>query len=90
MTREPVYSRQAIEALDQLAAGTDAELYDAVCDAIDLICDYGDTAEARREQLRTATGTPVWKVAVRTRHDDWVVLWWPDGADAQVFFVGAL
>jgi hypothetical protein len=90
VTREPVYSRQAIVALDRLAAGSDDELHDAVCDAIDLICDHGDSAEARREQLRTASGTPLWKVAVRTRHDDWVVLWWPDGTDAQVYFIGDL
>jgi hypothetical protein len=90
VTREPGYSQQAIDALDQLAAGSDDELYDAVCAAIDLICDHGDTAEARREQLRTARGTPVWKVAVRTRHDDWAVLWWPEGGDAHVYFIGAL
>lgn len=90
MIREPVYSAQAAEALDRLAAGSDARLHDAVCDAIDLICDHGDTAEARREQLRTARGTPVWKVSVRGARDGWVVLWWPVEDDAHVYYIGPL
>lgn len=90
MTREPVYSEQAADVLGRLAAGNDARLNDAVCDAIDLICDHGDTAEARREQLRTAQGTPPWKVSVRGANDDWVVLWWPVDDDAQIYYIGAL
>jgi hypothetical protein len=90
VTREPVYSEQAAEVLGRLAAGSDSRLNDAVCDAIDLICDHGDTAAARREQMRTAQGTPVWKVSVRATSDDWVVLWWPVGDDAQIYYIGAL
>ena len=90
MKREPAYSPQAAAAIDRLEASSDIELYDAVCDAIDLICDHGDSAEARRQQYRTARGTPVWKVAVRTRRDDWVILWWPSGRDARIFYVGEL
>jgi hypothetical protein len=88
--REPAYSPQAAAALDALDESNDLELYNAVCDAIDLICDHGDTAEARRQQYRTAIGTPVWKVAVRTQHDDWVVLWWPEGRDARILYIGEL
>jgi len=65
-------------------------MYEAVRDALDLICDHGDTAAARREQLRTANGSPVWKVSLRTRHDDWVVLWWPVDDDAQIYCIGPL
>jgi hypothetical protein len=90
VTREPVFSQQAADTLGRLETGTDARLNDAVCDAIDLICDHGDSAEARREQLRTAEGTPVWKVTVRGRLEGCVVLWWPLGDDAQVFYVGPL
>lgn len=90
MTREPVYSEQAADVLGRLAAGSDARLNDAVCDAIDLICDHGDTAEARREQMRTAQGTPVWKVSVRGPNIDWVVLWRPVDDDAQIYYIGAL
>jgi hypothetical protein len=88
--REPLFSAQAADALDALERGHDSALHDAVCDAIDLICDHGDSAEARREQLRTSHGTPVWKVAVRTRHDDWAVLWWPVDRDAQISYIGPL
>jgi hypothetical protein len=88
--REPLYSPQAVAALDALEASNDVDLYDAVCAAIDLVCDHGNSADARREQLRTAQGTPIWKVAVRTRRHDWVVLWWPSGEDAQILFVGEL
>jgi hypothetical protein len=90
VTREPVYSEQAARALDRLEADTDARLNDAVCDVIDLICDLGDTAEARREQMRTAQGTPMWKVSVRGATEAWVVLWWPVGDDAQIYYIGPL
>ena len=90
MKREPLYSPDAATALDALESGTDDELYDAVCDAIDLICDHGDSAEARREQLRKSAGNAVWKVAIRTRHADWAILWWPESADAHIYYIGAL
>jgi hypothetical protein len=88
--RDPVYSDQADAALATLADGVDLRLYDAVCDAIDLICDHGDSAEARREQLRTVAGSTVWKVAVRTRHQGWVVLWWPVEDKALIAYIGHL
>jgi hypothetical protein len=40
--------------------------------------------------LRTLTGTPVWKVPVRTAVDDWVVLWWPRGELADIYYIGPL
>lgn len=90
MSREPLYSEQAARVLDELEKGSDTRLNDAVCEAIDLICDFGDTAEARREQLRTAEGTPVWKVSVRGADSGWVMLWWPAGNDAQIYSIGPL
>lgn len=90
MSRDPLYSAQAAEAIETLESGTDTALYDAVCDAIDLVCDHGDSAEARREQLRTTQGNPVWKIALRTRETDWVLLWWPAGPDAQIYYIGPL
>lgn len=87
---EPNYSRQASAALDALEAGTDEKLLNAVCDAIDLICDHPGDRRARAEQLRTAAGTPVWKVAVRTYEGDWVVLWWPRGRLADIHYIGPL
>lgn len=87
---EPNYSAQASAALDSLENGTDDKLLNAVCDAIDLICDSPGDRRSRAEQLRTATGTPVWKVAVRTHSDDWVVLWWPRGEFADIYYIGPL
>ena len=87
---EPNYSAQASAALDSLESGTDDKLLNAVCDAIDLICDSPGDRRARAEQLRTATGTPVCKVPVRTHADDWVVLWWPRGELADIYYIGPL
>jgi hypothetical protein len=70
--------------------GTGDKLLDAVCDAIDLICDHPGDRTARAEQLRTAAGTPLWKIAVRTSADDWVVLWWPRGELADICYIGPL
>lgn len=87
---EPNYSAQASAALDALEGGTDDKLLDAVCDAIDLICDHPGDRRARAEQLRTTSGTPVWKFPVRTHHDDWVVLWWPREEFADIYYIGPL
>lgn len=87
---EPSYSAQASAALDMLESGTDDKLLNAVCDAIDLICDHPGDRRARAEQLRTTSGTPAWKVPVRTLADDWVVLWWPRGDLADIYYIGPL
>jgi len=87
---EPNYSVQASAALDALEGGTDDKLLDALCDVIDLICDRPGDRRARAEQLRTTKGTPVWKVPVRTRSDDWVVLWWPREEFADIYYIGPL
>jgi hypothetical protein len=87
---EPNYSSQAAAALDSLDSGADDQLRNAVCDAIGLICDHPGDRRARAEQLRTATGTPIWKVPVRTAFDDWVVLWWPRGNVADIYYIGPL
>ena len=90
MRREPLYWPQAATALDRLEAASETGLHRAVRAAIDVICDHGDSAEARREQIRAGSGMAVWMVRVRTREDDWVVLWWPVGRDAQIYFIGEM
>ena len=90
MSLEPNYSAQAAAALDRLEAGADDKLLNAVCDVIDLICEHPGDRRARAEQLRTTSGTPVRKVPVRTAVDDWVVLWWPRGEVADIYYIGAL
>jgi hypothetical protein len=87
---EPNYSAQASAALDMLESGTDDKLLNAVCEIIDLICDHPGDRRARSEQLRTTSGTPVWKVPVRTWADDWVVLWWARGDLADIYYIGPL
>jgi hypothetical protein len=76
--------------LDQLESSSDVVLYNRVCAALDLIFDQGDSAAARREQIRTANGAAAWKVRVRTRTEDWVILWWPVERDAQIYYIGEL
>lgn len=90
MSLEPNYSAQASEALDALEAAADDKLLNAVCDLIDLICDHPGDRRARAEQLRTTSGTPVWKVPVRTAADDWVILWWPRDEVADIYYIGTL
>lgn len=93
---EPVvyYSRQASEALDKIEASPErVELWDALCDALDLIIDHPDSAQARREALRTATGMTVWRVTVRVPRDsdDWAVLWHHDDVGRiLIAYIGAL
>ena len=90
MIREPHYSEEVELILDQLERGSDARLINAVCDAIDLICDFGDTPEARRELLTTQNQTHIWKVTVRDPRHDWCVLWEPKGKLAIIHFIGEL
>lgn len=87
---EPNYSTQASAALDKLERDDDPDLLNAVCDTIDLICDHLGDRRARSEQLRTAAGTPIWKISIRTRHDDWVLLWWPRDTFADIYYIGPL
>ena len=90
MIRQPSYTEQVEKVLDQLVADADVQLLNAVCDAIDLICDHGDTAAARREQLLTLIEILVWKVAVRDSRSNWSVLWWPQGEIARIYYIGEI
>lgn len=92
---EPViYSRQANETLDKIEADPEATaLWNALCDALDLIIDHPDSAQARRAGLRTAAGTTVWHVTVRAPRetDDWSILWHHnDAGQILIAYIGAL
>ncbi len=93
---EPVvyYSGQAAEALDKIEADPGSlDLWNALCDRLDLIIDHPDSAPARRNALRTATGTTVWRVTVRvpSETDDWTILWHQDGTGRiLIAFIGRL
>ena len=90
MIREPYYSPDVELILNGLEKGSDTRLLNAVCDAIDLICDHGDSAKARAEMLITKAGTHIWKTPVRDRRFDWCVLWEPQDGLAVIYFIGEL
>lgn len=90
MIREPAYTEDVKRALFKLQIGSDLRLLHAVCDAIDLICDRGNSREARVELLVTENGNKAFRVPVRDSRYDWCLLWWPKGAVAHVYYIGEL
>ncbi len=89
MSRTPEYSAQADRALDELEAGADPRLLDAVADAIDLILDHGDDAPARRDVVSGRDGSSWFKVTVRDPRHSWVVFWRPEGDIARIVYIGS-
>lgn len=90
---EPVYSPQASKMLDLVEVDPErVDLWNAIIDAIDLICDAPTSAATRRDALRTPTGHTIWKVTVGYRgdNDDWVVLWQPRDGEALIAYIGPL
>jgi len=50
---DPKYEEHADAILDKIQHDPSRQaLWNAICDAIDLICDHPDSAEARREAVR--------------------------------------
>jgi hypothetical protein len=51
-------------------------LWNAVADAIDLVCDEPGSAQARHERVDfPERGMVLFKVPIRTRDEDWMLLW---------------
>lgn len=76
MAHDDLYSPEAEEQLDVLAAGPDAELYNAVLDAIDRILDDTDAARATCPPLRDGAGRPILATVVMDERDPrWFVFW---------------
>lgn len=69
------YGKDARKALDRLEVEAPDRLWDALCEAIELIVTRPDSREARADELRDRAGGAVWKVDVFDRGDDWAVLW---------------
>jgi hypothetical protein len=89
---EPAYGEHVLPVLDKVENDPSRRaLWNAICDAIDLVCDYPDGAEARREAIRLPSGATLWQVPVhcKVEDDDWVLLWHPDGGDAVIVYVGS-
>lgn len=87
MSLQPDY-RLVESTLDDLELGSDARLVDAVYDAIDLILDRPESAEARRGLVHSRGGRPVWIVPVSASLHEWSVMWWQDGSVAVFAYAG--
>lgn len=73
---ESLYSPEADEQLDALQAGPDADLYNAVLDAIDHVLHRTDRARAASPPLRDAQGRPLLATVVTYELDPrWFVFW---------------
>jgi hypothetical protein len=89
---EPVYGDHVVLVLDKIEHDPGRRaLWNAICDAIDLVCDHPESAEARREAIRLPSGATLWQVPIRcyVEDDDWVLLWHQDGDDAVISYVGS-
>lgn len=88
----PEYGELADSALDQIEhEPARRDLWNAICDAIDLICDHPGSMEARVEQVRIySTKLVLWQVPVRcrTEDEDWVIMWRQDGDVAVIPYIG--
>ncbi|UQX13476.1 hypothetical protein M5I08_25065 (plasmid) [Candidatus Mycobacterium methanotrophicum] len=77
--------------LDALEQSADDQTWDAICDALDLIDQHADSAQARREEITGSNGMRMWKVPVRSKSvDDLAVLWSRVSAGDYVVFVGVM
>lgn len=86
---EPVYTPETAKVLDEIETDpARADLRDAICDAIDLICDHPGSAGARRNALGDLTGRLLWAVSARTRTEDWLVLWHPVDDEVLIAHLG--
>jgi hypothetical protein len=90
LIREPYYSPDVELILNGLEEGSDTRLLNAVCDAIDLVCDHGDSAKARAEMLITKAGTHIWKTPIRDQRYEWCLLWELQESVALIHFIGEL
>ena len=88
---EALYSPEAEEQLDQLAAGPDAELYNTVLDAIDHVLDSTDEARAVSPPVRDAAGRPIRTTVVMFERDPrWFVFWSDASGEPVILGAGAL
>lgn len=91
MGEEDLYSPEAEEQLDHLAHGPDADLYNAVLDAIDHVLDETPTARMTSPPLRDAAGRPIRATVVMYERDPrWFVFWAEPSYGPVILGVGAL
>ncbi len=85
------YASEAAAQLDALEQSADDQTWDAICDALDLIDQHPQSAQARREEITGSNGKRMWKVPVRSQSvDDLAVLWSRGSPSDYVVFVGVM
>ena len=84
MSADDAYSRVADKQLDSLEAGPDADLYDAVLDACQLIFRLPAQAQARSTAIRTPDGIR-FRLPVAGHPPD-KVFWSSDGPRIEAVF----
>lgn len=84
MTADGDYSEVADTQLDALASGPDADLYNAVLDACELIFIAPDLAQARSTAIATALGVRL-RLAV-AGHPPYKVFWTSEGPRIEAVF----
>lgn len=94
---EPSYQPEAWQQLDALQSGADAALWDAVVDALEMICRDDQDGTGRSYRIQGQNGRLMWAARVATRHDDQdlYVLWDDDVSpsghpEALIYYVGLL
>jgi hypothetical protein len=88
---EDLYSPEADDQLDEIAAGDDVALYNAVLDAIDHVLDNTDAARTTSPPLRDAHGSAIRATVVMYENDPrWFVFWAVRAAGPVILGVGPL
>ena len=86
-----LYTPEADQQLDELAAGPDAGLYDAVLDTIDRILDHTEASRVLSPPLRDSAGRTVLATPVMYETDPrWFVFWTAPDSVPVIRGVGAL
>lgn len=88
---EGLYSPAAARQLDELAAGDDVALWDAVVDALNAILDHPERQRDLSPGLRDAQGRPLLATIVMHERDPrWFVFWNVRDGQPVILGVGAL
>jgi hypothetical protein len=78
------FDEQPLLAYELLEKSGDLTLLDAIDDAVDILEGDPGSAEARRRSF----GDGRWGIPIRTRTDDWLLIWELDDAVPVVRYLG--
>lgn len=91
MAQDDLYSPEADEQLDALAAAPDPDLYNAVLAAIDHVLDDTEAARVTSPPLRDAAGRTILATVVMYERDPrWFVFWSDASGEPVILGVGPL